>query len=67
MPQVNQAELRSEDWDGWNAWVDERISVALEQHKNFVTEVTGEALGEINAAFARIPERAGSRDREARR
>ena len=33
------------------AWADERISAALEQHKNFVTEVTGEALGEISAGL----------------
>jgi hypothetical protein len=47
--QVNQAELRSEDWDSWNAWVDGRIDAALEQHQTFSTEVTGAALGEIRA------------------
>ena len=51
MSQANQVEIRSEGRDSWNAWADERISAALEQHKNFVTEVTGEALGEISAGL----------------
>ncbi len=51
MPQANQVEIRSEDRDSWNAWADERINAALEQHQNFVTEVTGAALGEISAGL----------------
>jgi hypothetical protein len=51
MSQVDQVEIRSVDWDSWNAWADDRINAALEQHKNFVTEVTGAALGEISAGL----------------
>jgi hypothetical protein len=51
MSQANQVEIRNEDRDSWNAWADERINSALEQHQNFVSEVTGEALGEISAGL----------------
>jgi hypothetical protein len=51
MSQANQVGIRSGDPDSWNAWADERINAAIEQHKNFVTEVTGEALGEISAGL----------------
>jgi hypothetical protein len=51
MPKANQVEIRSEDRDSWNAWADERINAALEQHQKFVTEVTGVALGEISAGL----------------
>jgi hypothetical protein len=47
MRQAQQVEI--EGRDSWNAWADERINSALEQHQNFVTEVTGAALGEIRA------------------
>ena len=49
--QANQVEIRSEDWNSWNVWADGRINAALEQHQNFFTEVTGEALGEISAGL----------------
>src|SRR4051812_10375016 len=53
MRQANQAEIRSEDWDSWNAWADGRIKAALEQYESISTEGTGEALGEIRAGLRR--------------
>jgi hypothetical protein len=47
MRQAHQDEVRSEDWDSWNAWADGRINAALEAF----TEATGSAMGEIRAGL----------------
>jgi hypothetical protein len=51
MSQANQVEIRSEDWDSWNAWADGRIAAALKRHQRFLMDVVGEALGEIRAGL----------------
>ena len=53
MRQTAQGEIRSEDWNSWNAWADGRINAALERHEKIFAEGAGGALGEIWAGLRR--------------
>jgi hypothetical protein len=53
MRQTTQGEIRSEDWNSWNAWADGRINAALERREKLFAEGAGEALGEVWAELRR--------------